>query len=133
MVGFKETQRQLNIFKVKLLIIAPDLEKADGPGKWGVGPMLMILTEYQFADGIDEVVHRLMAQCTNDNVPYVFSLKRRKIGWILHKKVPVSCVGILSWDGSETNVEQLLPVIERERFGCSVPETLCLAADIIKS
>lgn len=31
-VGFKETQRQLNVDKVKLLIIAPDLEKADDIG-----------------------------------------------------------------------------------------------------
>lgn len=101
---------------MKLLIIAPDLEKADGPGKYTAHtPLCIMLTQARFADGIDDVVRGLIAQCTNDNVPYVFSLKRRKIGYILHKKVPVSCVAILSWDGSETNVEQLMPLVEQER------------------
>lgn len=32
-VGFKETNRQLQIRKVKLLLIAPDLEPNEGEGK----------------------------------------------------------------------------------------------------
>lgn len=72
------------------------------------------------SDGIDDVICRMINQCTNKEnpVPYVFSLKRRKIGYILHKKVSVSCVGILSYEGSEKNTDLLLPLIkfERDRF-----------------
>ena len=101
-VGFKETQRQLAINKIKLLIIATDLEKCDEPG------------------GINALIESIKAKCSADNsVRYFFSLKRRKLGYILLKKVPVSCVGIISLDGTEHVMEKLKELIEIEKLNYS--------------
>lgn len=78
-----ETRKFLEVKKVKLLIIAPDLEPNPGVG------------------GLDETVGQMKAICEENHVPYLFSLKRRKIGYVLFKKVPVSCVGILNIESCE--------------------------------
>lgn len=48
-------------------------------------------------------------------MPYVFSVNRRKIGYQLLKKVPVSCVGVISYDGCEDTIKILLKLIDEER------------------
>lgn len=85
-----EIKKYLELKKIKLLIIAPDLEPNPGVG------------------GLDETVTQMKIVCETNHVPYLFSLKRRKIGYILFKKVPVSCVGILSYDGCEEMYGRLM-------------------------
>lgn len=97
-VGFKEVKKNLDSNKLKLLIIAPDLEPSPGDG------------------GIDEMVQSLISQAQNISVPYVFAIPRRKIGYVLMKKVPVSCVGILSYEGCDEIVKNVLRMVEEERI-----------------
>ncbi|XP_037035827.1 selenocysteine insertion sequence-binding protein 2 [Bradysia coprophila] len=94
-VGFKESMRQLDIGKVKLLIIAPDLETGGD---------------------IAETIEEMKTKCQKLEIPYVFSLKRRQLGYVLLKKVPISCVGILNYQGSEENSQKLLLLIQEERL-----------------
>lgn len=96
-VGFKEVERSLNVNKVKLLFIATDLEPNAGKG------------------GLDETVERLKALCKAQSIPYCFPLQRRKIGYLLYKKAPISCVGVLDYSGSEENVKNLMRVVRKQR------------------
>lgn len=115
-VGFKETCRQLDIGKLKLLIIAPDLEASIEIGKH-------TLFTYQIhqsantllAGGIDDTIAAMKTKCEEQEVPYVFALRRRKIGYILLKKVPVSCVGVINYEGTENRSSILLRLIAEEK------------------
>ena len=48
---------------------------------------------------------RIIQMCHEFNIPMVYALNRRKMGGILRKKVPVSIVGIFSYDGAEVVFE----------------------------
>ena len=48
---------------------------------------------------------RIIQLCNDFNIPMVYALNRRKMGGILRKKVPVSIVGIFSYDGAEVVYE----------------------------
>jgi selenocysteine insertion sequence-binding protein 2 len=93
-VGFNQVQKYAEIGSLKFVLIAPDLEPNEV---------------------IDETVEKLKQFCKSKCIPYVFSLKRRKIGFITKKKVPVSCVGIVNYEGANEIVRNLLGIVEKER------------------
>ncbi|KXJ69896.1 hypothetical protein RP20_CCG025481 [Aedes albopictus] len=93
-VGFNEVLKHLETRKIKLVLIAPDLEPNDS---------------------IDQLVERVKVVCRQARVPYVFAIKRRKLGFHLMKKVPVSCLGIISYDGVDNPVKRMLEIVEQER------------------
>uniref|UniRef100_A0A182NAA4 Ribosomal protein eL8/eL30/eS12/Gadd45 domain-containing protein n=1 Tax=Anopheles dirus TaxID=7168 RepID=A0A182NAA4_9DIPT len=93
-VGFNEVLKLLELRKVRLVLIAPDLEPNET---------------------IDQMVSNVKMLCRQSQVPYLFALKRRKIGFHLLKKAPISCVGVLSYAGCEDTVKQMLTVVEQER------------------
>lgn len=96
-VGFKETERSLQINKVKLVIIATDLEPSPG------------------ANGLDAAVEKMKSFCQKKSVPYCFPLQRRKIGYLLFKKAPISCVGVLDYSGAEDHFKQIVNHVRRSR------------------
>ncbi|XP_037940278.1 selenocysteine insertion sequence-binding protein 2 [Teleopsis dalmanni] len=96
-VGFREAQNYIRINKVKLLVIAPDCEQIPGEG------------------GLDDMINSLKMQCQSQQVPYVFSLKRRELAYTLYKKVPVSCVAILDYDGAREIFTELLNALKEAR------------------
>uniref|UniRef100_A0A182QDQ5 Ribosomal protein eL8/eL30/eS12/Gadd45 domain-containing protein n=1 Tax=Anopheles farauti TaxID=69004 RepID=A0A182QDQ5_9DIPT len=93
-VGFNEVLKLLELRKVRLVLIAPDLEPNET---------------------IDQMVSNVKMLCRQSQVPYLFALKRRKIGFHLLKKAPISCVGVLSYAGCEDTVKEMLVVVEQER------------------
>uniref|UniRef100_A0A182W2J5 Ribosomal protein eL8/eL30/eS12/Gadd45 domain-containing protein n=1 Tax=Anopheles minimus TaxID=112268 RepID=A0A182W2J5_9DIPT len=93
-VGFNEVLKLLELRKLRLVLIAPDLEPNET---------------------IDQMVSNVKMLCRQSQVPYLFALKRRKIGFHLLKKAPISCVGVLSYAGCEDTVKQMLSVVEQER------------------
>lgn len=93
-MGFKEVKKFLIVKRLKLVVIAPDLEKN---------------TE------IEKNVSEIKALADQNNIPYVFSIKRRHIGYLMLKKVPVSLVGIFDYQGTNENVINLLKLVEHER------------------
>ena len=95
MVGFKEVKKFLIVKRLKLVIIAPDLEKSSE---------------------VDKVVEEIKSLCDQHHIPYVFSIKRRHIGYLLLKKVPVSCVGIFDYQGTNENVSELLKNVQLEKL-----------------
>lgn len=68
------------------------------------------------AGGISETIDEMKMKCKKYQIPYVFSLKRRQLGYVLFKKVPVSCVGVLNYQGSEENSQKLLLLIQAEKI-----------------
>lgn len=51
--------------------------------------------------GINEHVQTILSSCSEKNIPVVFALTRRGLGWVLRKPHRVGCVGIFSYAGSE--------------------------------
>ncbi|KAK7866296.1 hypothetical protein R5R35_007124 [Gryllus longicercus] len=95
--GLKEVHKFLALRRVRLLVIAPDLEPTTSSG------------------GLDDLVDKLKGLAVANEVPYVFTLSRRHLGYILKKKVPVSCVGVLNYDGTEHNFRNLMTAVEKAR------------------
>lgn len=94
-MGFKEVKKFLNVERLKLIFIAPDLEKN---------------TE------IDKLVDEIKHLADKHKTPYLFSMKRRKLGYLLLKKVPVSTVGIFDYQGTTENVNILLNHVSQEKL-----------------
>ena len=51
--------------------------------------------------GINEMVEKIGDQCSEQDVPLVFALNRRRMAYVLKKKHNIGCVGIFSYDGAE--------------------------------
>ncbi|XP_054734535.1 selenocysteine insertion sequence-binding protein 2 [Anastrepha obliqua] len=96
-VGFREAQCFLLVKKVKLVIIAPDCEICDG------------------ADGLDAKISNIKNQCQQQNIPYLFALRRRQLAYALFKKAPVSCVAVLDYDGAREIYSSLLEALQKAR------------------
>lgn len=54
-------------------------------------------------------------KCKNSEIPYLFACNRRHLGYILFKKVPVSCIAILNYDGAQNIFHALIDCLEQER------------------
>ncbi|CAG9804975.1 unnamed protein product [Chironomus riparius] len=93
-VGFKEVKKFLNVERLKLIFIAPDLEKNAE---------------------IDKLVAEIKELAAIHKTPYIFGIKRWKLGYMLLKKVPVSIVGIFDYQGTTENVNILLNHVTKEK------------------
>lgn len=51
--------------------------------------------------GLDEALNNIIHLCQEQGVPFVFALGRKALGRACAKLVPVSCVGVFNYDGSE--------------------------------
>ncbi|CAG2064311.1 unnamed protein product, partial [Timema podura] len=51
--------------------------------------------------GLDDTVNQLKESASIQNIPYVFALNRNKLGHLLLKKTPVSCLGVLRYEACE--------------------------------
>lgn len=94
-MGFKEVKKFLIVKRLKLVIIAPDLEKNSE---------------------IEKLVDETKSLADQLKIPYLFSIKRRHIGYLLLKKVPVSLVGIFDYQGTSENVNELLKFVQQEKI-----------------
>lgn len=101
-VGFKEVKKFLVVKRLKLVIIAPDLERNIE---------------------IEKLVDEVKSLADHHKIPLVFSIKRRHIGYLLLKKVPVSLVGIFDYQGTTENVNQLLKLAQQEKSNYNKAKT----------
>lgn len=56
---------------------------------------------FSISGGLDDALNNILRLCTDQDVPFVFALGRRALGRACAKLVPVSCVGIFNFEGSE--------------------------------
>ncbi|GAB6032086.1 Selenocysteine insertion sequence-binding protein 2-like [Chamberlinius hualienensis] len=96
-VGLREMTKHLKLKRLKCVILAPNLERISNQG------------------GLDDVIDNIISLSEEMNVPVVFALSRRKLGYVCLKRVPVSGVGIFNYDGSEENYKKLIELAEKEQ------------------
>ena len=65
----------------RAVIVAPDVEAASKPGS------------------LDDQVAAVISMANAANVPVIFSMNKRRLGRAVGKRIKVSVIGILSYDG----------------------------------
>ncbi|XP_003426589.2 selenocysteine insertion sequence-binding protein 2-like [Nasonia vitripennis] len=96
--GFREIEKRLKLNKVKLALVAPNLDKSkDDDGE------------------LDKMVHRFIDSCRRHEVPVVFGLSRRKLGYLTHGKGFVSCIGVANYEALEDKLEEALKNVVEAR------------------
>merc|ERR1712098_668565 len=107
-VGLREVAKFLKVKKIHGIIFAPDIEKVETEG------------------GLDDAVGKLIKDAELMGVPVIFGLNRYKLGRTCLKKVPISCIGILNYQGSDDNFKTLLSQTEllREQYKTKLQEEI---------
>uniref|UniRef100_A0A674JJ71 SECIS binding protein 2 n=1 Tax=Terrapene triunguis TaxID=2587831 RepID=A0A674JJ71_9SAUR len=85
-MGLREVLKHLKLKKLKCVIISPNCEKIQSKG------------------GLDETLHTIIDCACEQNIPFVFALNRKALGRCVNKAVPVSVVGIFSYDGAQVKM-----------------------------
>ncbi|XP_006753286.1 PREDICTED: selenocysteine insertion sequence-binding protein 2 isoform X6 [Myotis davidii] len=99
-LGLREVLKHLKLRKLKCVIISPNCEKIQSKG------------------GLDDTLHTIIAYACEQNIPFVFALNRKALGRSLNKAVPVSVVGIFSYDGAQDQFHKMveLTMAAREAY-----------------
>ena len=56
--------------------------------------------------GINDLIVDMIKCCREQGIPLIFAMTRQHLGSLMRKKVPVSVVGIFSYDGAEVGAVQ---------------------------
>ncbi|XP_051876254.1 selenocysteine insertion sequence-binding protein 2-like isoform X2 [Pristis pectinata] len=96
-MGLREVLKHLKLKKLKCVIISPNCERIQSKG------------------GLDEALHTIIEVAREQEIPFVFALSRRALGRCVNKAVPVSVVGIFSYDGAENQFHQMVELTEEAR------------------
>ncbi|XP_036788993.2 selenocysteine insertion sequence-binding protein 2 isoform X6 [Manis pentadactyla] len=99
-LGLREVLKHLKLRRLKCVIISPNCEKIQSKG------------------GLDDTLHTIIDHACEQNIPFVFALNRKALGRSLNKAVPVSVVGIFSYDGAQDQFHRMveLTAVAREAY-----------------
>lgn len=96
-VGLREIKKFLQVKKITLLLLAPDVETVKLKG------------------GLDDTIEELIRLAQENEIPYAFTMNRWKLGKSCLRKVPISGIGVLNHQGSDENfikIKELLPTLK---------------------
>ena len=96
-VGLREIKKFLQVKKITLLLLAPDVETVKLKG------------------GLDDTIEELIRLAQENEIPYAFTMSRWKLGKSCLRKVPISGIGVLNHQGSDENfikIKELLPTLK---------------------
>ncbi|XP_008047483.1 selenocysteine insertion sequence-binding protein 2 [Carlito syrichta] len=96
-LGLREVLKHLKLKKLKCVIISPNCEKIQSKG------------------GLDDTLHTIIDCACEQNIPFVFALNRKALGRSLNKAVPVSVVGIFSYDGAQDQFHRMVELTTAAR------------------
>lgn len=96
-MGLREVLKHLKLKKLKCIIISPNCEKIQSKG------------------GLDDTLQTIISCAIEQNVPFVFALNRKALGRCVNKAVPVSVVGIFSYDGAQDHFHKLYELTMQAR------------------
>ncbi|KAM8960597.1 selenocysteine insertion sequence-binding protein 2 [Pelodytes ibericus] len=96
-MGLREVLKHLKLGKLKCIIISPNCEKIQSKG------------------GLDDTLQTIIDCAQEQNVPCVFALNRKALGRCVNKAVPVSVVGIFSYDGAQDYFHKLCELTSEAR------------------
>nr|KAF6487224.1 SECIS binding protein 2 [Rousettus aegyptiacus] len=99
-LGLREVLKHLRLRRLKCVIISPNCEKIQSKG------------------GLDDTLHTIIDHACKQDIPFVFALNRKALGRSLNKAVPVSVVGIFSYDGAQDQFHKMveLTVAARQAY-----------------
>ncbi|KAJ6669656.1 hypothetical protein lerEdw1_000205 [Lerista edwardsae] len=97
-MGLREVLKHLKLKKLKCVIISPNCEKIQSKG------------------GLDETLHLIIDSACEQNIPFVFALNRKALGRCVNKAVPVSVVGIFSYDGAQDYFHKMVELTVEARL-----------------
>ncbi|XP_047480380.1 microtubule-associated protein futsch-like [Penaeus chinensis] len=105
--GLKETTKLMT--KMSCVIVAPDIQRSRGPGL------------------LDEVVAKMLNRARESGVPLIFALSLKNLGKLCHKSVPVSCIGIINYQGAQDVFNQLMELVPaaKAKYQALVNTGLC--------
>ncbi|XP_076995652.1 selenocysteine insertion sequence-binding protein 2 isoform X7 [Tamandua tetradactyla] len=66
------------------------------------------LEQVEPSGGLDDTLHTIIDYACEQNIPFVFALNRKALGRSLNKAVPVSVVGIFSYDGAQDQFHKMV-------------------------
>ncbi|PKU42039.1 selenocysteine insertion sequence-binding protein 2 [Limosa lapponica baueri] len=103
-------------------------KKSQIPVQLDLGGMLAVLEQKQqtekskqsskpvvFSGGLDETLHNIIDCACEQNIPFVFALNRKTLGRCVNKAVPVSVVGIFSYDGAQDHFHRMVQLTTEAR------------------
>ncbi|XP_074992841.1 selenocysteine insertion sequence-binding protein 2 isoform X20 [Calonectris borealis] len=96
-MGLREVLKHLKLKKLKCVIISPNCEKIQSKG------------------GLDDTLHSIIDCACEQNIPFVFALNRKALGRCVNKAVPVSVVGIFSYDGAQDHFHRMVQLTTEAR------------------
>ncbi|KAM6303550.1 selenocysteine insertion sequence-binding protein 2-like isoform 2-T2 [Podargus strigoides] len=96
-MGLREVLKHLKLKKLKCVIISPNCEKIQSKG------------------GLDDTLHNIIDCACEQNIPFVFALNRKALGHCVNKAVPVSVVGIFSYDGAQDHFHRMVQLTTEAR------------------
>ncbi|XP_069618306.1 selenocysteine insertion sequence-binding protein 2 [Ranitomeya imitator] len=96
-MGLREVLKHLKLKKLKCIIISPNCEKIQSKG------------------GLDDTLQSIINFACEQNIPFVFALNRKALGRCVNKAVPVSVVGIFSYDGAQDHFHKLYDLTMKAR------------------
>ncbi|XP_059268078.1 selenocysteine insertion sequence-binding protein 2 isoform X1 [Mustela nigripes] len=97
-LGLREVLKHLRLRKLKCVIISPNCEKIQSKG------------------GLDDTLHTIIDYACEQSIPFVFALNRKALGRSLNKAVPVSAVGIFSYDGAQDQFHRMVELTMAARL-----------------
>ncbi|PRD29024.1 UNVERIFIED_CONTAM: Selenocysteine insertion sequence-binding protein 2-like [Trichonephila clavipes] len=100
--GIKEIKKHMQLKKIKCIVIATDIE------------------DIKIEGGLNDIIEELKSLAEVYHIPYIFSHRRFNLGKICRKSVPVSCVGVFNYEGSEKNFKKLVEFYEDSKYDYSL-------------
>jgi len=97
--GLREVLKYVKLRKLKLLIVASDVESIQSSG------------------GLDDVMDQILQEANDQRVFTIFTMSRFALGKLMKKPVPVSCVGVRDFGGCESIVKELKKKVEEKNEG----------------
>lgn len=78
------------LLQISLLILAPDIENVQTTG------------------GLNDFVNELKDLSQANNTLVIYALNRHQLGRVMKRKVPIACVGVLNYQGSEVETKHAI-------------------------
>lgn len=90
--GIREVTKHLRLQRLKCVFIAPDCQSIHSEG------------------GLNDALTQIINLCKEQNIPYIFTLNRQKLGRCLNKISRVSTIGIFDYSGADQIYKQIVEI-----------------------
>jgi selenocysteine insertion sequence-binding protein 2 len=90
--GIREVTKHLRLQRLKCVLIAPDCQSIESQG------------------GLNDALEKIINLCKEQNIPYIFTLNRQKLGRCLNKISRISTIGIFDYSGVDQIYKQIVEI-----------------------